>query len=89
VSNRSCYRSYWGVVTSGLAKTAQLLFGYLALFVLGLRLLLRTSGAKKVKMTCAGGGGGNKVPRPENPHLILEVILSNPTLTFRFESSKF
>jgi hypothetical protein len=74
-------------VTSGLAKTAQLLFGYLALFVLGLRLLLRTSAAKKVKMTCAGGG--NKVPRPENPHLILEVILSNPTLTIRFESSKF
>jgi hypothetical protein len=77
-------------VTSGLAKTAQLLFGYLALFVLGLRLLLlllRTSPAKKVKMTCAGWG--NKVPRPENPHLILEVILSNPTLTFRFESSKF
>jgi hypothetical protein len=57
--------------------------------VLGLRLLLllRTSPAKKVKMTCAGWG--NKVPRPENPHLILEVILSNPTLTFRFESSKF
>jgi hypothetical protein len=60
--------------------------GYLALFVLGL-LLLRTSPAKKVKTACAGWG--NKAPRPENPYLILEVMLSNLTLTFRFESSKF